>query len=213
MQFGGYFLVFGLLMLWSLSGELDYPSLVIQAPMPVLQTAQDAAAAFVAGGRKVMLSPIEARTTLAATLVLGVILAYFAGGRPSITHGKRVDAAGRLGLHDLDGWERYGSEVAFRSRRERLAVTRYYTYVPPKNTFHPASVPAAFATPPLTSPLNILVPFVVFSAKAAKYLGGNPQAARQIQETSRLWIWRFGLLPVGTWGLLAKGVRQVRGKE
>ncbi|KAK4700909.1 hypothetical protein P7C70_g5334, partial [Phenoliferia sp. Uapishka_3] len=212
-QFGTYFAVFGILLLWSLSGELDYPGYFF-LPLTFLRHATtNEMGVFTAG----TVSPIEARTTLAFTLILGVVLAYFAGGRPSVS-GKVEFAVGpdgkkaRGGLDDLDGWARYGREVAFRSRRERLAVNRYFSFVPPDP--HPSAdgVPSAFCTPPLTSPLNVCIPFLLFASAMARWFG-REDLARKINERGRLWVWRFGISPLGFWAALAKLIRNIRGLE
>ena len=212
-QFGTYFAVFGILLLWSLSGELDYPGYFF-LPLSFLRHATTSnMGVFVAG----TVSPIEARTTLAFTLVLGAVLAYFAGGRPSIS-GKVVQAVApgakkpQRGLDDLDGWARYGREVAFRSRRERLAVNRYFSYVPADP--HPSAdgVPSAFGTPPLTSPLNLCIPPLLFASAVSRWFG-REDLARMFNERGRLWVWRMGISPLGLWATLAKAIRSLRGKE
>ncbi|KAM0786549.1 hypothetical protein ACM66B_002006 [Microbotryomycetes sp. NB124-2] len=207
-QFGSYFLVFGVLLLWSLSGELDYPSLFL-SPLVVREFVVDKVTTALKGKQTV--SPLEARTTLAFTLVLGVVLAYFAGGRPSVSPKNKLPA--HKELDDLDGWDRYGREVAFRARRERLAINRYYSYVPPTSqNRNLESVPSAFGTPPLPSPLNLLLPPIVLSAFVLKQVGQDA-LARKVQESARLWVWRFGISPLGLWGGLAKLLRTVRGRE
>lgn len=204
-QFSTYFAVFGLLTLWSLSGEIDYPGValaVLRAPLELLPRPETSAA--VASSSAPRSSPIEARTTLAFTLVLGVVLAYFSGGRPSVSPIPPPLSAtssspssgcggvtGKVGtarheLDDLDGWDRYGREVAFRARRERLAVNRYFTFVPPRLSSSSGgssgsgggggggrrleSLPSAFSTPPLPSPLNLAVPVVLFVAAVVRRL-------------------------------------------
>ncbi|KAI5480595.1 hypothetical protein MNV49_000291 [Pseudohyphozyma bogoriensis] len=215
-QFGNYFAVFGLLLLWSLSGELDYPgvmSTVFFAPLAVLPRLQSPADQLVISTAGQTLSPIEARTTLAFTLVLGVVLAYFAGGRPSVS-GKIPSTSGpdQRGLDDLDGWDRYGREVAFRARRERIAVNRYYTFVPPPPRRHPDSVPSAFCTPPLPAPLNLTIPPLLFGAWVCRWFGSE-ERARMVNERGRLWVWRVGISPLGVWAVLAKSIRRLRGRE
>lgn len=216
-QFAGYFAIFGLLLLWSLSGEIDYPGyavILLHLPLalfPSFSASSDISISSTAPQS----SPIEARTTLAFTLVLGVVLAYFSGGRPSVApkppsytntspsqplpHSVRP---ARRELDDLDGWtERYGREVAFRSRRERLAVTRYFTFVPGgvDVTTDPfcagggdedgeaarererrlETLASAFSTPPLPSPLNLAVPPLELASWAAKRIV-------RFRETKRL---------------------------
>ncbi|GAA6061124.1 hypothetical protein JCM10212_001724 [Sporobolomyces blumeae] len=252
-QFGTYFAVFGALTLWSLSGEIDYPGVllsIVHAPLALLVSSKAGNSTtgldiLAAAGRQT--SPIEARTTLAFTLILGVVLAYFAGGRPSITP-KPIyplhPLTPRRELDDLDGWDRYGREVAFRARRERLAITRYFSFVPPvpfqraspsssaasstasSPTRHrfPSprprvgqrrleSLASAFSTPPLPSPLNLVVPVIELASVAAKRFGATEQAARRLQEVGRLWVWRVGIAPLGGWAVAAKGVRKWRGRE
>lgn len=226
-QFATYFAVFGALTLWSLSGEIDYPGVLLQLlhfPLVFLPPSDET---FTTKGKST--SPIEARTSLAFTLVLGVVLAFFAGGRPSISP-KPIyplhPLTPRRELDDLDGWDRYGREVAFRSRRERLAITRYFSFVPPvpyNSNLHATkprvgqrrleSLASAFSTPPLPSPLNLFVPWIELSSLVVKRLGGNDRAARRVQEVGRLWVWRIGISPLGGWALGAKGVRQWRGRE
>ncbi|GAA5895884.1 uncharacterized protein JCM6883_001646 [Sporobolomyces salmoneus] len=226
-QFATYFAVFGALTLWSLSGEIDYPGVLLQMlhfPLVFLSSSDET---FTTKGKST--SPIEARTSLAFTLVLGVVLAFFAGGRPSISP-KPIyplhPLTPRRELDDLDGWDRYGREVAFRSRRERLAITRYFSFVPPvpyNSNLHATkprvgqrrleSLASAFSTPPLPSPLNLFVPWIELSSLVVKRLGGNDRAARRVQEVGRLWVWRIGISPLGGWALGAKGVRQWRGRE
>lgn len=212
-QFGTYFAVFGILLLWSLSGELDYPGYFF-LPLSFLRHATTSDMAVFTSGT---VSPIEARTTLAFTLILGVVLAYFAGGRPSVS-GKVHQAAElggkkiQRGLDDLDGWARYGREVAFRARRERLAVNRYFSFVPPDP--HPSAerVPSAFSTPPLTAPLNVCIPpLLLFSALSRWF--GREDLARKVNERGRLWVWRVGISPLGLWAALAKLIRSLRGRE
>jgi len=251
-QFSTYFAVFGALLLWSLAGELDYPSSTAGAyafkalvmPYTVLLEREVSAAAGTGTGTEPgkasrALTPLEARTSLAFTLLLGVGLAYFSGGRPSVSG--RQDAARSTGAHrgltDLDGWDRHGREVAFRARRERLAVTRYFTYVPPKHgayardketgadggegAYGAVGVPSAFSTPPLPSPLNLVVPVVVAGAWVERHWRagqGEGEAAgagrgRWMQERGRLWVWRAGMAGFGLLGVAAKVVRRVRGKE
>lgn len=207
-QFGSYFAIFGILLLWSLSGELDYPGLFF-SPLVVRAYVVDAVAAAVKGKRTV--SPLEARTTLAFTLVLGVVLAYFAGGRPSVS--PQPSQPTHKELDDLDGWDRYGREVAFRARRERLAINRYYSYVPPTSQNRNLdSVPSAFGMPPLPSPLNVFVPPLALAAFVFKQ-SGRDDLARVVNEHGRLWVWRFGIAPLGLWGGLAKVLRTIRQRE
>lgn len=215
-QFGSYFAVFGVLLLWSLSGELDYPGLFL-SPL-LLRTAvtnffnPSSPDITALGGQTV--SPLEARTTLAFTLVLGLILAYFSGGRPSVSGKSSIKT--RKELDDLDGWDRYGREVAFRARRERLAVNRYYTYVPPRSADAAQraleSVPGAFGTPPLPSPLNLAMLPVKLAAFACKQLG-REERGKVVQERGLLWAWRMGVAPLAVWAVAAKGVRTLRHRE
>ncbi|BGP33150.1 hypothetical protein JCM10296v2_004942 [Rhodotorula toruloides] len=180
-QFSTYFVVFGLLTLWSLSGDIDYPSVLLNllhlplVPLQSWATFRDSAqvtAAAVNASR----TPLEARTTLAFTLVLGAVLAYFSGGRPSVSpkpaHASALLSSPRRELDDLDGWDRYGREVAFRSRRERLAVNRYFTYVPLGSgrggQRRLESLASAFSTPPLPSPLNLAIPPLLFVCAVLK---------------------------------------------
>ncbi|CEQ43100.1 SPOSA6832_05003 [Sporobolomyces salmonicolor] len=240
-QFATYFAVFGVLLLWSLSGEVDYPGVLLQLvhlplaflPSPV-SSALDPAA--LSSSRQRPASPIEARTTLAFTLVLGAVLAYFSGGRPSISpkqsHPNPVHAlTPRRELDDLDGWDRYGREVAFRARRERLAINRYFSFVPPRGVVEPyspvsassprprvgqrrlESLASAFSTPPLPSPLNLAVPAIELAGAVVRRLGRDEQAARRVQEVARLWVWRVGISPLGGWAVAAKGYRKLRGRE
>lgn len=250
-QFGSYFAVFGILLLWSLSGELDYPGLfmwpldVRERVLDHITMSYDAQAAARRGGTgRGTVSPLEARTTLAFTLILGLVLAYFSGGRPSISgktlpptshlyyHPQHASAQGQSatsafsfgsgagvvnkGLDDLDGWDRYGREVAFRARRERLAINRYYTFAPAQR--HRAgrrelqTVQSAFATPPLTAPLNLAIPLISIVAFMCRRVGRDDKA-KLVQERARLWVWRFGIAPLGVWAVLAKGVRTVRRRE
>lgn len=199
-QFGTYFVVVGFLLLISLGGELDYPSLVLLYPAHVIETAT------MSGG----VSPIEARTSLAFTLLVGIVLAYFAGGRPSAS-GKIV-GPGERGLTDLDGWDRHGPEVAFRARRERLAVTRYFCYIPPSAVFPPEPVPSAYSTPPLSPPLNLIVPLIILASFVLKRFD-RQERAQYIQERGRLWLWRVGVAPLAVWSLLAKVLRHLRSEE
>ncbi|GJN90065.1 hypothetical protein Rhopal_003063-T1 [Rhodotorula paludigena] len=215
-QFSTYFAVFGLLTLWSLSGEIDYPGAalaVLHAPLALLRTADtsEATATAVKSGSS---TPIEARTTLAFTLILGAVLAYFSGGRPSVspkpapTSPPSPAVASALAsspstprheLDDLDGWDRYGREVAFRARRERLAINRYFTFVPPRSLRAPArvgpgvnrleSLAGAFSTPPLPSPLNLAVPAVLVLGAVVRRV-----ARFRIEQRAR---WRFVRLPAG----------------
>lgn len=227
MQFGTYFAVFGVLLLWSLSGELDYPGVAL-SPL-ILRTAllnflapslSPTIEPLTTSGQTV--SPLEARTTLAFTLVLGVVLAYFSGGRPSISGKSSHGAQGSGGktrkeLDDLDGWDRYGREVAFRARRERLAVNRYYSYIPPTRgglgrSRALESVPGAFGTPPLPSPLNLAVLPVRVTAFVCRQMG-KEEAAKVVRERGALWAWRAGIAPLGVWAVLAKGVRTLRHRE
>lgn len=205
MQFGSYFAVFGILLLWSLSGKLDYPSAFF-LPYTLLTKLTTALST---GGT---VSPIEARTTLAFTLILGVVLAYFSGGRPSVSGKVPSGGAGHRGLDDLDGWDRHGREVAFRARRERLAVTRYFAFVPPALHPSPDSVPSAFSTPPLPSPINLLIPPLLLASFVSRRLGSE-ESARSLGERGRLWAWRVGISPLGGWALLAKTIRSARGLE
>ncbi|SCV70515.1 BQ2448_1909 [Microbotryum intermedium] len=202
-QFGSYFTVLGLLLLWSLSGELDYPGLLM-SPVTVV----DSVSTYLSAPKQGPVSPIEARTTLAFTLILGVVLAYFAGGRPSES-GKT--SRRHKELDDLDGWDRYGREVAFRARRERLAVNRYFSFVPPPLHQHSLeSVPSAFGMPPLPSPLNLWIAPLALSGFIARRWFGREDWARRVHERGRLWIWRAGVAPLGLWAVIAKGVRTVR---
>ncbi|GAA5849007.1 hypothetical protein JCM8547_006410 [Rhodosporidiobolus lusitaniae] len=225
-QFLTYFVVFGLLLLWSLSGEIDYPGYFLSllhlplavfpslsppssssfnpttSQLPFSATPTPPSTLFTT---KPQSSPIEARTTLAFTLVLGVVLAYFSGGRPSVApkpppssstfppsphshlnpNSNATVKPPRRELDDLDGWtERYGREVAFRARRERLAVTRYFTFVPggvgsgsssleaegggEKDERRLETLASAFSTPPLPSPLNLAVPPLELASWVAK---------------------------------------------
>ncbi|GAA5930391.1 uncharacterized protein JCM15063_004793 [Sporobolomyces koalae] len=231
-QFATYFAVFGALMLWSLSGEIDYPGVLVRLvhfPLIVLPTnASNHDGSIETMGKST--SPIEARTTLAFTLVLGVVLAFFAGGRPSISP-KPIyplhPLTPRRELDDLDGWDRYGREVAFRSRRERLAITRYFSFVPPvpfdprrSRTTKPRvgqrrleSLASAFSTPPLPSPLNLFVPLIESASWVFRKVGGNERAARRVNEVGRLWVWRIGIAPLGGWAVAAKGIRRWRGRD
>ncbi|GAA5949522.1 hypothetical protein JCM21900_000249 [Sporobolomyces salmonicolor] len=240
-QFAAYFAVFGVLLLWSLSGEVDYPGVLLQLvhlplaflPSPVSPALDPAA---LSSSRQRPASPIEARTTLAFTLVLGAVLAYFSGGRPSISpkqaHPNPVHAlTPRRELDDLDGWDRYGREVAFRARRERLAINRYFSFVPPRGVVEPyspvsassprprvgqrrlESLASAFSTPPLPSPLNLAVPAIELASAVVRRLGRDEQAARRVQEVARLWVWRVGISPLGGWAVAAKGYRKLRGRE
>ncbi|GAA5887714.1 hypothetical protein JCM16303_003736 [Sporobolomyces ruberrimus] len=230
-QFATYFAVFGALTLWSLSGEIDYPGVLLQClhfPLVFLSSSPSISGLdFELSGKST--SPIEARTSLAFTLVLGVVLAFFAGGRPSISP-KPIyplhPLTPRRELDDLDGWDRYGREVAFRSRRERLAITRYFSFVPPvpfsdrDRSSKPRvgqrrleSLASAFSTPPLPSPVNLFVPLIELSSLLVKRLGGHERAARRVQEVGRLWVWRVGISPLGGWAVAAKGVRKWRGRE
>lgn len=181
-QFSTYFAVFGLLTLWTFSGDIDYPralAAALHAPIEPLQrwfTVRDAYSATASvGGRRS--SPLEARTSLAFTLILGLVLAYFAGGRPSVSQkplGSLHPTAPRRELDDLDGWDRYGREVAFRARRERLAVNRYFTFLPPVGRRtglggrRLESLASAFSTPPLPSPLNLAIPPILLVCAIAK---------------------------------------------
>lgn len=104
--------------------------------------------------------------------------------------------------------------MAFRARRERLAINRYYTFVP-----HTALdrrslelVPSAFAIPPLPSPLNLWIPFLLVASFVSKQVGYHDQA-RVIQERGRLWAWRAGMAPLGLWAVCAKGIRTLRRRE
>ena len=184
MQFSTYFAVFGLLTLWTFSGDIDYPRALIallHAPLEPLQqwfTLRDSVSSSIAAtasGRRS--SPLEARTSLAFTLILGLVLAYFAGGRPSVSQKPLTSlhpTAPRRELDDLDGWDRYGREVAFRARRERLAVNRYFTFLPPVGRRarlggrRLESLASAFSTPPLPSPLNLAIPPLLFVSSIAK---------------------------------------------
>ncbi|KAK4046823.1 hypothetical protein OIV83_005819 [Microbotryomycetes sp. JL201] len=207
-QFGSYFAVFGILLLWSLSGELDYPSLFF-SPLIARDAVIEKVTVTLKGKQTV--SPLEARTTLAFTLVLGVVLAYFAGGRPSVSPKSKRPA--HKELDDLDGWDRYGREVAFRARRERLAINRYYSYVPPTSqNRNLESVPSAFGMPPLPSPLNLLLPPIVLAAFVLKQ-AGQDTLARKVQEGARLWVYRIGISPLGLWGGVAWLLRAIRGRE
>ncbi|GAA6022053.1 hypothetical protein JCM11491_004734 [Sporobolomyces phaffii] len=243
-QFATYFAVFGALTLWSLSGEIDYPGVVVQLVHLPLAFVSDVAAQ---AKPTPTTSPIEARTSLAFTLVLGVVLAFFAGGRPSISPkppplppaaaATAPTTPPRRELDDLDGWDRYGREVAFRSRRERLAITRYFSFVPPvafsgrRSSSSASSVSSkprvgqrrleslasAFSTPPLPAPLNLFVPAIEVARWVVERLGGGggggDRAARRVQEVGRLWVWRVGIAPLGGWAVAAKGVRKWRGRE
>ncbi|GAA5948967.1 hypothetical protein JCM3765_003971 [Sporobolomyces pararoseus] len=234
-QFWNYFLIFGILTLWSLSGEIDYPGVALQLlhlPLQFLSfTSTTYYAAGGGGGGKTstITSPIEARTSLAFTLVLGVVLAFFAGGRPSISP-KPIyplhPLTPRRELDDLDGWDRYGREVAFRSRRERLAITRYFSFVPPvpyNSNSNPRvgqrrleSLASAFSTPPLPSPLNLFVPVIEFCSFVVGRFGvgrDDERRSRRVQEVGRLWVWRIGICPLGGWAVAAKGIRKWRGRE
>ncbi|ORY70611.1 hypothetical protein BCR35DRAFT_294449 [Leucosporidium creatinivorum] len=216
-QFGTYFAVFGVLLLWSLSGELDYPGVFLSPLLvrtAVLNFLAPSSSFTTTTSTPRTVSPLEARTTLAFTLILGLVLAYFSGGRPSVS-GKSATKP-RKELDDLDGWDRYGREVAFRARRERLAINRYYSYVPP-----PASdarqralesVPGAFGTPPLPSPLNLAVLPVRIAAFVCKQ-SGREEYAKVVQERGLLWAWRAGIAPLGVWALTAKAVRTLRHRE
>lgn len=208
-QFGSYFAVFGILLLWSLSGELDYPGYLM---LPVTFFTAKGASPSLTTLKSGTVSPIEARTTLAFTLILGLFLAYFAGGRPSVSGKVPSTSSGQRGLDDLDGWDRYGREVAFRARRERLAVNRYYSFVPPSPRRHMDTVPSAFSTPPLPSPVNLLIPPILFAAFVSSQFGSEEQA-RMINERGRLWAWRVGISPLGLWAVCAKAVRSLRGRE
>jgi hypothetical protein len=209
-QFGSYFAVFGVLLLWSLSGELDYPGLFL-SPLTVRNSLLETFAPITIATKGRTVSPIEARTTLAFTLILGVVLAYFSGGRPSIS-GKPTNPT-RKELSDLDGWDRYGREVAFRARRERLAINRYYSFVPPPLYSRSlASVPSAFSTPPLSSPLNLFIPPLLLASFVSRWMGSE-EAAKRIQARGRLWVWRAGIAPLGLWAVLAKGIRTLRHRE
>lgn len=224
-QFGSYFAVFGVLLLWSLSGELDYPSYFFLplALLPQSSTNGIDDRYLSTLTTRGTVSPLEARTTLAFTLILGLVLAYFAGGRPSVS-GKVHHVAGpdgkkpQRGLDDLDGWARYGREVAFRARRERLAVNRYFSFVPPVVRRRRPSeniadeVPGAFCTPPLTAPLNLAIPPLLAASAIARWVG-REDVARDVNEHGRLWVWRFGIAPLGLWAILAKTIRNVRGRE
>lgn len=251
-QFGSYFGVFGILLLWSLSGELDYPGLIMW-PLSVREyvldqvtfSSVDAMAARGGGGGtgRGTVSPLEARTTLAFTLILGLVLAYFSGGRPSVSGkpppshhfytqpllattassqgGQGASSNGssnngiNKGLDDLDGWDRYGREVAFRARRERLAINRYYTFAPAqrhRRCRELESVQSAFSTPPLTAPLNLAIPLVGAVAIVCRWLGRDDKA-KVAQERGRVWAWRVGIAPLGVWAVLAKGVRTLRRRE
>ncbi|GAA5820589.1 hypothetical protein JCM3770_007167 [Rhodotorula araucariae] len=267
-QFSTYFAVFGLLTLWSLSGEIDYPGValaVLHAPLGLLPSYSRVDDTILAAAASKRSSPIEARTTLAFTLVLGAVLAYFSGGRPSVSPlpppGTGLSASGhaRHELDDLDGWDRYGREVAFRARRERLAINRYFSFVPPRARSSGGgggrrleSLPSAFSTPPLPSPLNLAIPPILLvaalvrrvtrarleqrgrSLRAARSRAGSlgsvgsgwggeegvlppgqeaERAARRVQETARVWVWRVGIAPLGGWAVAAKGIRMLRGKE
>ncbi|GAA5883716.1 hypothetical protein JCM3774_005792 [Rhodotorula dairenensis] len=188
-QFSTYFAVFGLLTLWTFSGDIDYPRALVtllHAPLEPLQqwfavrdsfsTTTRRTTATASGGRRS--SPLEARTSLAFTLILGLVLAYFAGGRPSVSQkplGSLHPTAPRRELDDLDGWDRYGREVAFRARRERLAVNRYFTFLPPigrraglGGVRRLESLASAFSTPPLPSPLNLAIPPILLVCAVAK---------------------------------------------
>ncbi|KAK4055829.1 hypothetical protein OIO90_003083 [Microbotryomycetes sp. JL221] len=210
-QFGSYFAVFGILLLWSLSGELDYPSLWLSPLVVREQILEHFSTTVTVTKGKQTVSPLEARTTLAFTLVLGVVLAYFAGGRPSVSPKNKIPA--HKELDDLDGWDRYGREVAFRARRERLAINRYYSYIPPTSqNRNLESVPSAFGTPPVPSPFNLLVPPISLAAFVLKQIGME-QTARKAQEGARLWVWRIAISPLGLWGGLAKVLRTIRRKE
>ncbi|TKA50669.1 hypothetical protein B0A53_06186 [Rhodotorula sp. CCFEE 5036] len=183
-QFSTYFAVFGLLTLWTFSGDVDYPRALVallHAPLEPLQqwfTLRDSVSSSIAAtasGRRS--SPLEARTSLAFTLILGLVLAYFAGGRPSVSQKPLTSfhpTAPRRELDDLDGWDRYGREVAFRARRERLAVNRYFTFLPPVGRRarlggrRLESLASAFSTPPLPSPLNLAIPPLLFVSSIAK---------------------------------------------
>ncbi|GAA6036788.1 hypothetical protein JCM8097_003479 [Rhodosporidiobolus ruineniae] len=225
-QFATYFAVFGVLLLWSLSGEIDYPGYALSllhfplAVFPSLSPSSPSSAGSLLGVSTAISapqpSPIEARTTLAFTLVLGVVLAYFSGGRPSVTSkpSSSLPSAACLSqtltgpasrprreLDDLDAWtERYGREVAFRARRERLAVTRYFTFVPSlagsvagagdaaagrvEEGRRLETLASAFSTPPLPSPLNLTVPPLELAAWAAKRLARRRALRRSFSPSS-----------------------------
>lgn len=121
----------------------------------------------------------------------------------------------KRGLEDLDEWDRFGREVAFRSRRERLAVVRYYTFLPtPRHDYAEVESPVlgAFSTPPLPSPLNILVPLFL-GISAGCNLAGREDLGRVVQECGRLWVWRIGISSLGVWAVLAKCLKVVKGNE
>lgn len=209
----------GVLLLWSLNGELDYPGL-IYLPLLVLEklvVGSPTSSPSTLSSHAV--SPIEARTSLAFTIVLGVFLAYLSGGRPSVSGKVPSKDLSKRGLEDLDEWDRFGREVAFRARRERLAVVRYYTFFPTTRRDHEydeseleSPVLGAFSTPPLVSPLNILVPCFVGVAAVCK-LAGREDLGRRVQERGRLAVWRVGMSPLGVWAVLAKCLKVVRGIE
>ncbi|BGP41165.1 hypothetical protein JCM10449v2_005136 [Rhodotorula kratochvilovae] len=213
-QFSTYFAVFGLLTLWSLSGDIDYPGVALaalHAPLDLLPLTSPLAATATAASKRS--SPIEARTTLAFTLILGAVLAYFSGGRPSVSPlpppstGLSASGRARHELDDLDGWDRYGREVAFRARRERLAVNRYFSFVPPRARYSGGgtggggrrleSLPSAFSTPPLPSPLNLAIPPILLVAAAVRRV-----TRARLEQRGR---WRAARERAGSLGSVGSG--------
>ncbi|GAA6010748.1 hypothetical protein JCM10207_005823 [Rhodosporidiobolus poonsookiae] len=238
-QFATYFTVVGALLLWSLGGSIDYPGYALAAlhlPLALFPSSSSSSAST--ASLDALATPIEARTTLFISLILGAVLAYFSGGRPSVAPKPLASshaATPRRELDDLDGWtDRYGREVAFRARRERLAVNRYFTFVPHDaggnfpsvecgEGLDPArggsaarrleTLASAFSTPPLPSPLNLFVPPLLLVAGLTRRFVRRRarRALRDAGEGEDEWVANGGL-PPGQEGERAARRVQERGR-
>jgi hypothetical protein len=130
-------------------------------------------------------SPIEARTGLALTLILGLLVAFFSGGQPLISPSLPSS---------LDRCSNFGSTIAFLARRERLIVIQYFIYVP--QSTHGLDTP--FSDAPLSPPLNLFGVGLSITRRVCE-LVGREDRGRVLEQRGRRAVWRVSMVGIAVW--------------
>lgn len=160
--------VFALLLVISLSGEIDiYDPDLFVLPGAGLVVQQVGGAVTTTAAKHFRVSPLEGRSAVAISIIIGAVIAWMAGGVrmdfESHRRGLTLEAEtasrwttakhGLAHLSALDSWEAsHGPVIADLARLERLRVVRFFVIDDEQLSIRMPSLP---------SPLNLIVLFFV----------------------------------------------------